>query len=193
MIKKVSTNPSFYNSYAISEEFPQFLSTAISISFQLDAFRGGKSAHRARWTNVSKTRVFKRPGWTHAYICVPRRARFSAAGCDFFFPSLSFFFINSRSLGLSIFGINCLEKRRPCEGPLPLPSKMSRWFFVRPIPTCPSPAVTPRIKYRQLHRDRPREIADTENTVSSRFSLLPFLPPPLQSRNSPGWGIERFN
>lgn len=69
----------------------------------------------------------------HAYICVPRRARFSAAGCDLFPPLLSFFSINSRSLGLSIFGINCLEKRRPREAPPKCPDDFSSTQFP-PVP-----------------------------------------------------------
>lgn len=120
----------FYNT---REEFPQFSSTEISISFQLAAFRGGKSARRATMCSNARFRT-SRVDTPATRIFAFRGERVFPPRVATFFPLSSLFFsINSRSLGLSIFGINCLEKRRPREAPPKCPDDFSSAQFP-PVP-----------------------------------------------------------
>lgn len=127
-------------SYNTREEFPNFANfDLVSIG------RGGKSCA----TMCSDTSARFQTSRLDAHR--PRvylRSAASAFFRPFFFPSLSlFFFINSRSLGLSIFGINCLEKRRPGEGPPPS-------YPLLALSKCPddfSSAQFPPVPHRSRH------------------------------------------
>ena len=127
---------------------------------------------RSQHVEWERKRVFRSSVFAAARICVPRWTRFSCRREFFFYPpppltlSLSLFCSFSGSLSLSIFGINCLEKRGPCTPAKPRRTVPMIFPLPNSIPTCPTGHSW--IKYRQLHRGRAREIADTENIVSSR-------------------------
>lgn len=129
-------------SYNTNEEFPNFANfdlLSIGRVSRRKKLRNNVLGHERAFSNVPGGRA-------------PATRIFAFRGervfPTFFFSPLSlFFFINSRSLGLSIFGINCLEKRRPGEGPPPS-------YPLLALSKCPddfSSAQFPPVPHRSRH------------------------------------------
>lgn len=124
----------YYTTQLVREEFPNFANfdlVSIGRVSWRKKLRNNVLGHERAFSNVPGERA------PATRVFAFRGERYS----DLFFPLLSlslFFFINSRSLGLSIFGINCLEKRRlPPSYPLLALSKCPDDFSSAQFPPVP--------------------------------------------------------
>lgn len=169
-------------SYNTREEFPQFSSTEISISFQLAAFRGGKSARRATMCSNARFRTSR--------VDTPATRIFAFRGERVFPPRVATFF------PLSSLFFPSIPARSVCRSSALIASKnVGRARVPRNVPMIFRPpnshlSLTGHAT-NKISPAPPREIADAENTVSSRFCS----PPPLilQEQDGEVRVIERFN
>lgn len=165
-----------------AKNFPNFRPPKFRSRFNWPRFAAERALAAQQ---CARTRVFERPGWTHR----PRVYLRSAASAFFrrglrpFSPSPLFFFpsIPARSVCRSsalIASKNVGRARVPRNVPMIFRPPNSHLSLTGHATNKISPAP-------------PREIADAENTVSSRFCS----PPPLilQEQDGEVRVIERFN